>query len=120
MVEIIYKPIKELIIMERVRYEKPEVLASSLAMNIRAGHPVALLWCEGIVFFAVPLSPDTDSVAQEYLKGRVLWSSVVYAPMPSYQPMVKVGTIEVPVMDVSPNPTMQEVARWLKETTKSD
>jgi hypothetical protein len=54
-------------------------------------------------------------VAKEYLAGRVIWSSVIFTLMPNYQQTIKVGGIEVPIVDVTPNETFRQVALWLKE-----
>ena len=120
MVDIIYKPFKELTIMEYTRYSKPEALAANLSIAIQSGQPAALLWSEGVVFVPVPLPPETDIVAQEYLNGRILWSSVLFALLPAYQQTIKVGTLEVPVIDATPNPIMQQVAHWLKEQVRNN
>jgi hypothetical protein len=120
MIEITYKPFKELIIMEYTQYPKPEALAANLSITIQAGQPTALLWSEGVVFIPIPLTPETEIVAREYMNGRILWSSILFALLPIYQPTIKVGTLEVPVIDASPNHVMQQVSRWLKERLKGD
>jgi hypothetical protein len=45
------------------------------------------------------------------------WASLVFATMPAYENVVLLeGTsIRVPVVDVSGNPTLYAVARWLRE-----
>jgi hypothetical protein len=120
MVEIVYEPIKKLVIMEYTQYQKPEALATNLGIAIQAGQPAALLWSERIVFIPVALPPETDIIAQEYLKGNVQRSSVMFALLPAYQLTIKVGTLEVPVIDASPNSIMQELACWLKGRAKSN
>jgi hypothetical protein len=51
------------------------------------------------------------------LKGRMHWASVVFAPMPTYENAVLLQdtNIRIPVADVSGNPTLYAVARWLTE-----
>ncbi|MBS7610148.1 hypothetical protein KEJ36_05830 [Candidatus Bathyarchaeota archaeon] len=115
MVDIIYQPIKEIVIMEHVSYPSPEKLALNLAVAIRAGQPAVLHWAEGVVFIHFPLPTTTEFIMKHFLDGRVYWSSVAYAPMPSFRQIVKVDTMEIPVLDVTANPNLRKVAQWLKE-----
>lgn len=116
MVEIIHQPFKQLIIMDYTIYSKPEALASTLSLAISAGQPAALYWCEGVAFYPALLPPETEGLANEYLKGRIYATLVAFAIMPTFQQTIKVGGIEVPVIDMTPNSTMREIARWLKQT----
>ncbi|MEM3047250.1 MAG: hypothetical protein QW057_09250 [Candidatus Bathyarchaeia archaeon] len=61
------------------------------------------------------MPPSTELIMKHYLEGRVYWSSAAYAPMPTYRQIVKVDSMEIPVIDVTPNPSLLQVARWLKE-----
>jgi len=61
------------------------------------------------------LPPDTETVAKEYLSGRIIWSSVLFTLMPNYQQTIKAGVMEVPIVDITPNETLRQVALWLKE-----
>jgi hypothetical protein len=115
MVEIIFQPIKEIVIMEHVSYPSPEKLALNLAVLIRAGQMAVLHWAEGIVFVHFPLPTATELLMKHFLDGRVYWSSVAYAPMPSYKQIVKVDSMEIPVIDVTANPNLRKVALWLRE-----
>jgi hypothetical protein len=115
MVEIIFQPIKEIVIMEHVSYPSPEKLALNLAVLIRAGQMAVLHWAEGIVFVHFPLPTTTELLMKHFLDGRVYWSSVAYAPMPSYKQIVKVDSMEIPVIDVTANPNLRKVALWLRE-----
>ncbi|MFN3621620.1 MAG: hypothetical protein ACK4TI_01895, partial [Nitrososphaerales archaeon] len=47
--------------------------------------------------------------------GKIIWSSVIFTLMPNYQQTIKVGAIEVPIIDITPNETFRQVALWLKE-----
>ncbi|MEM1550411.1 MAG: hypothetical protein QXR13_00575 [Candidatus Bathyarchaeia archaeon] len=57
---------------------------------------------------------------ENYLKGRVFWASVNFALMPKYSSSIKVGGLEIPVLDVSNHPVLVEVAKWLKKHSKPD
>ena len=52
---------------------------------------------------------------ENYLKGKMIWSSVNFALMPKYTPSIKVGGLEIPVINVSHHPVLREAAKWLKE-----
>ena len=113
--KIVYEPYSELVIKEYTYYPKPEALAATLAHCIQIGQPAVILWCEGVAFVPMALPPDTEAVAKEYLAGRIIWSSVIFTLMPNYQQTLKVGVIEVPVVDITPNETLRQAALWLKE-----
>ncbi len=111
--KITYMPAKELIILEMVEYTLQE-LAEVCALLIEAGRPVVLNWAEGIAFHHVPLPFNTKELLKERMRGRIYWASLLYAEMPEYRPILRVGAREVPVL-ATPNPLLKEVARWLRE-----
>ena len=115
MVNVVYRPLKEIVILDYTAYEKPEPLAAILSLSVGSGQPAILSWAEGIVFIPAPLSADTEKLAAEYLEGRIYWTTVAFAPMATYQSSIKVGGLEIPVIDASMNHTIRDVARWLKE-----
>jgi hypothetical protein len=51
---------------------------------------------------------------KEFLEGRIYWTDVVFALMSEYKSTIKVGTLEIPVINVSPNPLLREAAEWMK------
>ncbi len=115
MVKITYEPFTEVVIKEYTYYPKPESLATTVAYSIQMGQPAVILWCEGVAFIPVTLPPETELVVKEYLSGKIIWSSVIFTLMPNYQQSLKVGAIEVPLIDTTPNETLRQVALWLKE-----
>ena len=78
----------------------------------------SLMWANGIAFAYVAM-PANDDVVAEQLKGRMHWASVVFATMPAYESAVLLQetSVRIPVVDVSGNPTLYAVARWLRERT---
>jgi len=114
-VKIVCRSPKEVIFLECTRYPSVEALSSTIATIIRTGEPMVLKWAEGVVFSYSILPPATDSVMKEFLEGRVYWEDVIYALMPKYKPTISIGTLDIPVIDVSPNPTLRDVAKWLKK-----
>jgi hypothetical protein len=115
MVEIACNPPKQLIILECSRYPTIDSLAKVIAVVISAGESVILKWAEGVAFMYTHLQPTTEDLIEELLKGRVYWTDVFYAEMPEYKQTIRVGTLDIPVIDVSPNPLLKEAARWMKQ-----
>ena len=114
-VNVSYEPFKEIVIMEKTRFGTPEEIARFTSV-IAGGKLAGLYWVEGIVFLYFPLTASTTAVAKELLeKRKVYWTFVGYAPMPKY-----IQTIEtkekmiVPVVDISSDPILKQVALWLK------
>ncbi len=118
MVEIVCSPPKQLVILECTQYASLDALSNTLATIIRAGQPLVLKWAEGVTFSYSLLPPTTDSLMKEFLEGHVYWTDVVFALMPEYKSTIKVGTLDIPVIDVSPNPTLREAAEWMKTKAK--
>ena len=116
MVKIEYRPWEEIIVHEVVEYP----LAALLEMQSYGVPPGAmgrsLMWADGIAFAYVAM-PASDDVVDEQLKGKMHWASVVFAAMPTYESAVLLQemNIRIPVVDVSGNPTLYAVARWLRE-----
>lgn len=118
MVDIVCNPPKQLIIMECTRYPSIEALAKVIAVVISTGESIILKWAEGVAFMYTYVQPSTEELVSELLKGRVYWSDVIFAEMPAYKQTVRVGTLDVPVIDVSPNPLLSEAAKWMKKQRK--
>ena len=118
-VRVIYRPAKEIVILDYFQFSR-DALDQMFARLIHSGLPVMAQWAEGLIFIYFPLAPDTDELMENYLKGRVFWSSVSFALMPKYSPSIKVGGLEIPVLDVSSHPVLVEVAKWLKKHAKPE
>ncbi|HVO36912.1 MAG TPA: hypothetical protein VMT01_01925 [Candidatus Acidoferrum sp.] len=113
-VEILCDPPKQLIILECTRYPSIESLAKVLAVILSSGETVILKWAEGVAFMYTSLQPTTQDLISELLKGKVYWSELVYAEMSEYKPTIQVSTLDVPIIDVSPNPLLRDAAVWMK------
>ncbi|MDH5461305.1 MAG: hypothetical protein OEZ29_09420 [Candidatus Bathyarchaeota archaeon] len=118
MVEIVCRAPEQLVILECTQYPSIEALSMTIATIIRAGEPVILKWAEGVTFSYSLLTPTTDSLMKEFLEGRVYWTDVIFALMPEYRSPIRVGTLDIPVIDVTPNPTLREAAKWMKLTAQ--
>jgi hypothetical protein len=116
--KIVYKPAEELIILEMVECTTTQ-LAETSALIMNAGRPIVLNWAEGIVFHHSPLPFNTKDLLKERQNGRIYWASVIYAPMPEYQPKLRVGPMDIPVVE-TPNLLLKRAALWIKQQIKQD
>lgn len=121
MVKIIFKPIREVIIFECVYYPSVQELVNSLKILVKLGQPAVLAWAEGVLFIHTSLAPTTiKEIFEEFVSGRVYWPSVSFTLMPEYKSVVKIDALEIPVINVSYNPVLREVAKWLKNRIEKE
>jgi hypothetical protein len=115
-VSVKYEPFKEIVIMERTFFSTPDNLARFTSV-IAGGKLAGLYWAEGVVFLYFPLPASTETVAKVLVEdGKVYWTFVGYSLMPKYESTIETKEkIIIPVIDISPNPILRNVARWLKE-----
>jgi hypothetical protein len=113
MVKISNKPVEELVILEMVEYNIKK-LAETCAILMDMGRPVILNWAEGVAFHHTPLPFNTKELLRERMKGKIFWATVMFASMPVFNPSLKVGARDIPVL-ATPNPVLKQVARWMKE-----
>jgi hypothetical protein len=120
-VAITYAPFKEIIIMEKTRFNTPEDIARFTSV-IAGGKLAGLYWVEGVVFLYFPLPASTTAVAKELLEnGKVYWTFVGYALMPKYAQIIETKEkMIVPVVDISSDPILRQVAQWLKNRNSDD
>ncbi|MCW4010921.1 MAG: hypothetical protein NWF05_09930 [Candidatus Bathyarchaeota archaeon] len=115
-VNIRYEPFKEIVIMEQTCFKTPEDMARFTSV-IAGGKLAGLYWAEGVVFLYFPLPPSNTTVAKMLVEnGKVYWTFVGYALMPKYEATIETKEkMIVPVINISSNPLLSKVARWLKE-----
>lgn len=115
-VNISYSPFKEIVVMEKTYFNTAEEIARFTSV-IAGGKLAGLYWVDGVVFLYFPLPASTTAVAKELLENRkVFWTFVGYAPMPRYQPTIETKEkMIVPVVDISSDPVLRQVAHWLKD-----
>jgi hypothetical protein len=118
MVSIVHSPPQEVIVTGLTGFGNQRDLASMIAfvMNV-SGQPMALYWAEGVVFLADFVEPE--ALPEEYVKGRIYASNVSHAPMVKYNQSIRVGNVDVPVIDVTSNEALRELARWIRENHHS-
>jgi hypothetical protein len=114
-VSIKYEPFKEIVIMEKTRFPSADDMARFTSV-IAGGKLAGLYWAEGIVFLYFPLPPSNTAVARMLIEsGKVYWTFVGYALLPRYMPTIETKEkMIVPVIDISSNPLLRQVALWLK------
>ena len=118
MVSIIHAPPQEIVVTGLTSFTSQQNLASMIAfvMNV-SGQPMALYWAEGVVFLADFVEPE--ALPDEYVKGKIYASNVSHAPMAKYNNLIRVGNMEVPVIDVSSNIALRDLAQWIRENHQS-
>ena len=111
-----YEPFKEVVIMECTKFSTPDDLAR-FANVAAGGKPTGLYWAGGVAFVYYPLPTTTEIAAKALIEDkRVYWAFLSYTLMPEYRSIIETKErIMVPVVDMSPSPLFQKVARWLKE-----
>jgi len=118
MVSITHAPPQEIVVTGLTGFSSQQNLASMIAfvMNV-SGQPMALYWAEGVVFLADFVEPE--ALPDEYVKGKIYASNISHAPMVKYNTMIRVGNMEVPVIDVSSNIALRDLAKWIRENHQS-
>lgn len=119
--EVKYEPFKEIVVMQRNHFPSPDDLAR-FASIIAGGKTAGLYWAEGVAFLYFLLPASTEIAAKALIeKGRIYWTSVGYALMPKYIPIIETKEkIMVPVIDLSSNPLIRKAANWLKEQEEAE
>lgn len=115
-VDIIFQPIKKIVIFNYTEFPKEEFF-KRMELIASVGQPIASNWAEGIVFLFSPYQPESDVIIQEALKGTMYLDSVIFTLMPKYQPILKIGAREIPIVDQTTVPHLSQIAKWLKKQT---
>ncbi len=115
-ISVKYEPFKEIIIMEKTHFPTPEKLARFVSV-IAGGKVAGLYWVDGVVFLYFPLPASNQITARKLVEEKKLhWSFVGYSSMPKYSPTIETKEkMIIPVIDISTDPVLQRVAKWLKE-----
>ena len=118
-IKIEYTPIKRVKIMNVTQLSLEELAKREQAM-MQLEQSTLLNWAEGIALYIVPMPFESESLVEKYLEGELVLQSVVYALMPNYNPIIKVKTYDVYVLDQTPSKLLSAIARWLKKHIKND
>lgn len=112
--QVMVKPIKQVIIFECTELTSKEFF-ERMSLIVRSRQPIQLNWAEGVIFVASPYQPKSDIIIKEALKGIIYWSSVIFTSMPKYERTMKFGAFAAPIIDRTSNPTLRNIAEWLKK-----
>ena len=115
-VTVSYQPFKEIVVMEKTFFNTPEDMARFTSV-IAGGKLAGLYWVDGVVFLYFPLPASTAAVAKALLEsGKVYWTFLGYSLMPKYAQTIETKEkMIVPVVDISSDPILRQVAEWLKQ-----
>jgi hypothetical protein len=119
-VKVTFKPWEEIIIHESIQYNLGDFVKQCSIGVQPGGLANPLQWAEGVVF-RPSIMPPTDEVVKEQLQGRIHYNAVEWALMPKYQQVIMIGDInaKIPIINVSANAILCEVAKALKRSVES-
>lgn len=117
-IEIVVSPVKKIVVFECTELSIEEFF-ERIRLMAMSGLPIALNWSEGIVFIASPYQPNSDVIIEQTLKGTIFWGGLIFAPIPEYEAIKKLGGREVPIIDQTSIRHLRQVAQWLKKKLKS-
>jgi len=110
LVKVTFRPWEEVVIHESIQYSLD---------NLVTMRSLGLLWAEGVAFSHAAM-PPTEDIIKEMLKGHVHWNSVEWALMPEFKTFIEIPQtkVRIPVLNVSTNETLSDVASALKRTAQ--
>jgi hypothetical protein len=114
-VKVTFKPWEEVVIHEDIHYSYEDLVKISSLGVQPGGLARPLYWSAGVVFRHQGMVPN-DEITREQLEGKVHWNSVEWALMSEYKNVIPISDInaKIPVIDVSSNPILTDVAEALK------
>jgi len=119
LVKVSFKPWEEVVIHESIQYSLAN-LVTILSLGVPPGGLGGrLLWAQGVAFSHSAM-PATTDIIKENLQGRVHWASVEWALMPEFKPFIEIPQtkVRIPVLNVSTNETLSDVASALERTAE--
>ena len=117
-IEIEYRPIRKIVILNLEELDKEELFKRTSAIRM-IEQPIFLNWAEGIVFIAVQASIEIAEVEENILKGTTYFAGVTYSIMPEYQHLAQVGADKIPIIDQSRSPIFRSIAKWISDKGKT-
>ena len=116
--EITIEPWKELVIHEVLELKFDDWMAQIIATARSAGGGIpTIFWSSGIAFHFSTF-PDTETIVQEKLKGRIHYSSVTFAIKEKFERQVIREGGAVNFTDVSHNETFSKLTTKLRTESK--
>jgi len=116
--EIIIEPWKELVIHEVLELKLDEWVTQIIASARSAGGGIPTIFWAGGLAFHFATFPDTETIVQEKLKGRIHYSSVTFAIKEKFEKQVMREGGTVNFTDVSHNEIFSKLAHNLRSQSK--
>ncbi len=117
MVDILNKPLSQIVVRQLVKYNTPESLARNVVVQAGASQSVSLSWVNGVVFKIItPPFIISELLAKEFVEGK-LHVSILFAEMDTFKPSIHAAEekIQIPILDDSNNKEAKAITEWLKE-----
>ena len=113
-IDVEFRSIKKIIIFEVLELSK-EDLFRRVGLFGMSGQMLALHWAEGLIFLVIPFHVECDSVIKEAMNGNFYISNIMFASMPIYKNIQKIGGFEIQIIDETPSRNYREIAKNLKK-----
>lgn len=117
MVKVTFRPMKEIVIHEAIQHELKDFIKIRITGLKEEVVARPVVWAEGVVF-SRNIYPPTEEVVKDGLEGLIHFSSVEWALLPKYRRHLKFRGATIPVINVSANPNLRDVAKALKTKHK--
>ena len=116
--EIIIEPWNQLVIHEVLELRFEDWITQIIASARSAGGGIPTIFWAGGVAFHFATFPDTDTIVQEKLKGRIHYSSVTFTVKEKFEKQIIREGGAVNFTDVSHNDIFSKLTEKLKTQSK--
>ena len=116
--EIIIEPWNQLVIHEVLELRFEDWITQIIASARSAGGGIPTIFWAGGVSFHFATFPDTDTIVQEKLKGRIHYSSVTFAIKEKFEKQITRESGAVNFTDVSHNEIFSKLTEKLRLQSK--
>ena len=116
--EIIIEPWNQLVIHEVLELRFEDWVTQIIASARSAGGGIPTIFWAGGISFHFATFPDTDSIVQEKLKGRIHYSSVTFAIKEKFEKQVIREGGAINFTDVSHNEIFSKLTEKLRSQSK--
>ncbi|MDC8453785.1 MAG: hypothetical protein LV477_12860 [Candidatus Nitrosotalea sp.] len=116
--EIIIEPWNQLVIHEVLELRFEDWVTQIIASARSAGGGIPTIFWAGGVSFHFATFPDTDTIVQEKLKGRIHYSSVTFAIKEKFEKQITRESGAINFTDVSHNEIFSKLTEKLRAQSK--
>lgn len=117
MVEVEFDTLKKLVVHEVIEHEVKDLVKLRVLGLRQDSVAQALVWAEGVLFTRNAMLPTAEIVKQQ-LQGIIHFTAVEFALMKKYKKTLTSEGVKIPVIDVSKNPSLRDLAKALKKRHK--